>query len=401
MSILRKLNRAKSRAIENFIWKKIAKVVKTKVPFDINNTPPPPNYSNIDHWASHPDKNDKSSFVPAGIPINHAPKNADVFYVHPTLFFSPKRWNANLDNTQVNELIDEVVIPHQVSVFNGSCRIFAPRYRQATFHSFIEISKDSEAALSFAYQDVAKAFKYYLENLNDGRPFFLAGHSQGCLHVIRLLEEEVENKDCLANFIAAYAIGFQFPKDKFGTSLHNIKPSNSPLDHKSVIAWDTYILDGQVQHQRDHVQQYYAKTKTWEPRAYKPIISINPLSFTQEKKWFDSSYNQGSTRVLFEDESKFDIKKAFGGKVMGIKSIGLSAPILGEVGARLDEEGFLRISKPKTARFNMGVMPGGNYHNHDITLFYMNIRENIGHRLDAYLKENQVKSGVTMDASLG
>ena len=30
-------------------------------------------------------------------------------------------------------------------------------------------------------------------------------------------------------------------------------------------------------------------------------------------------------------------------------------------------------------------MPGGNYHNYDLGLFYMDVRDNVAERLEAYL----------------
>ena len=79
---------------------------------------------------------------------------ADVFFIHPTTFIGPgdhtsfldpssmdwgrivaemvaAPWNADLDDSVLNRRTDQQPVLYQASVFNGSCRVFAPRYRQA------------------------------------------------------------------------------------------------------------------------------------------------------------------------------------------------------------------------------------------------------------------------------
>src|SRR3546814_12352871 len=75
-------------------------------------------------------------------------------------------------------------------VCSSDLQIWAPRYRQATFGAFLTGKKEAQMALSAAYRDVAAAFDYFLSQ-NEGRPLILAAHSQGSLHLIRLLHEKV------------------------------------------------------------------------------------------------------------------------------------------------------------------------------------------------------------------
>ena len=44
-----------------------------------------------------------------------------------------------------------------------------------------------------AMGDVREAFRYYIENLNEGRPFVLAGFSQGAQALVELLKELPES----------------------------------------------------------------------------------------------------------------------------------------------------------------------------------------------------------------
>ena len=53
---------------------------------------------------------------------------------------------------------------NQASVFNGCCSIYAPHYRQASIYSYYDTEKVREEIHSFVYQDVKKAFEYFIKN---------------------------------------------------------------------------------------------------------------------------------------------------------------------------------------------------------------------------------------------
>ena len=59
-----------------------------------------------------------------------------------------------------------------------------------------------------AYGDVLTAFRYFITECNDKRPFILAGHSQGSGHLQRLIAEELEGRwdELGPRFIAGYII---------------------------------------------------------------------------------------------------------------------------------------------------------------------------------------------------
>ena len=159
------------------------------------------------------------------------------FAVHPTGFFGPS-WNAPLDDPKANEQTD-IFLATQASAFAESCRVYAPRYRQATLGAFFYHRESGIQALQLAYEDVRQAFLYYMQHYNQGRPFVLASHSQGGWHLSRLLEEEVDAKPAvLAQFIVAYLIGSGLPRSRFSEMKH-IQPSRAATDLQCVCGWDT------------------------------------------------------------------------------------------------------------------------------------------------------------------
>lgn len=372
-------------------WLRFIKTVKPKHAFKKLPVPEQPDYANIDHWAVHPENPGKSYLTPqhSDCQNQQASAAADVFFLHPTTFFGQHSWNAPVDHVSANEIVDEVIIPSQATVFNSSCRIFAPRYRQATFYSFVEGRRSSMRALELAYEDVQAAFDFYIQHYNQNRPFFIAGHSQGTLHGIRLLEERIEKTSLAEQLIAAYLIGFQLPEEKFKNgSFTSFQISKDPADTGCVLAWDTYLDTGGPMAFLDRTAHWHHVengTGRWQRRRGKRPVCINPLSWTSQPEKMERGKNLGAVHPVFE-KPNFRWADFFHEDAIGLNTVALSRPLKAEVSAECREDGYLYISKPTAAAFSLMVMPRGNYHNYDYSLFYMNIRENIANRLKAFLK---------------
>ena len=65
-----------------------------------------PDYSNLQYWAAHPEKNDPSDSVPAPLKASYTPSSkADVFFVHPTTYLDsskPYGWSASFNDYKTN-----------------------------------------------------------------------------------------------------------------------------------------------------------------------------------------------------------------------------------------------------------------------------------------------------------
>ena len=99
-------------------------------------SPPQPDYSNPDHWAALFDREDLADVVPKDTTDLQGVASADVFFIHPTTYFSRSTWNQSLDDGVINRFTDTMVIQGQASAYNACCRVYAPRYRQATLAAF-------------------------------------------------------------------------------------------------------------------------------------------------------------------------------------------------------------------------------------------------------------------------
>jgi Protein of unknown function (DUF3089) len=310
-----------------------------------------PDYAVSKNWAALPDKKDSADAIPpnSGLKDGQSEARVDVFYIHPTVYFKGTKWNAFLDDKSTNRLVDIYPVRHQGSIFNGSCRVYAPRYRQAILSAFA--NENGQKALDLAYSDVKKAFEYFLKNQNQGRPFIIAGHSQGAFHGARLIQDFIDNDPELRKrFIAAYLIGGNASDKMFS----HIPESDSASQVGCYIAW----------HTRKWGTDFNApKLKAKEWPGYENCYNyccVNPLTWKRDTAYAPASLNKGS---LAKDFSGLD--KGMADAKQSSQHVIWSHPIKGK-----------------------GYLKGENYHVMDMSLYWMNIRENVAVRVDAYFKEN-------------
>jgi hypothetical protein len=180
--------------------------------------PPPPAYGSDDEWLCLPGRADdpcgeamaSAALTPQGFgpversrPATDAP--VDCFYVYPTVSRDP---TLHSDLEVGNE--ERAAARIQFARFHELCRTFAPIYRQVTLASFLPgvSAENLGTAFGIAYSDVRNAWRRFVAERNEGRPFVLIGHSQGSIHLERLIKEEIEGKPEAARMVSALLIGW-------------------------------------------------------------------------------------------------------------------------------------------------------------------------------------------------
>jgi hypothetical protein len=329
------------------------------------NTGPAPDYNNLVFWAASPYKHSTADSIPVLLKNEICDKRADVFFIHPTSYLGNNNeddmlqpgtnkmkileslkkvsWNADLTDTLVNNRTDSRTMLYQASVFNGSCRIFAPRYRQANIKAFfIRNSPEAQQAFDLAYSDIKAAFEYYLKHENNGRPIIIASHSQGSLHAIRLLQDYFDGTALQKQLVCAYIIGYQIPTNAF----KNIPVGNTPDATGCFVGWRSYVK-GEIS---NAVKMENGNS-----------VCVNPLNWTTSTEWLPESKNDGSLYSF-----KMIIPNA------------VSAGI--EPSSKI-----LWVTLPKELSVKMKKLK--NLHVYDYNLFWMNIRENVKQRIDAYFNK--------------
>ena len=136
----------------------------------------------------------------------------DVFYIVPTCVFD---WENTEGETCHYMDINNDKQRHSVEgplrlakgIFADEANFYAPYYRQITIESWTESDSVIEARFQYAFDDIKSAFRYYMTHFNQGKPFVLAGHSQGGKAVIELLKQEMSEEE-YSRLIAAYPLGY-------------------------------------------------------------------------------------------------------------------------------------------------------------------------------------------------
>jgi hypothetical protein len=197
------------------------------LPFHEDRVPPPPDYTKDDSWSALWPRKDTADLIsfgwyqeneknPIDDPIATQDKaRCDVFYLHPTTYFSRDGWNSPFDDVSAGLMVDEGIMFQQASAFHLGCRIYAPRYRQMTGAGYLNRT-NGEHALNIAYSDVKRAFESFLyrRQTECRRSIILASHSQGTTLMEKLLLEYFakntkNGQDLRSKLVAAYLIGME------------------------------------------------------------------------------------------------------------------------------------------------------------------------------------------------
>ncbi len=321
-------------------------------------------YAQADLWIARPDiPGNPALWVPDGTDAATGAPRASVFFIHPTSFLERSAWNAPLDDVESQDRA-RLFVRGQASAFNHVGAIWAPKYRQATFGAFLTTQDNAARALDFAYRDVLEAFEEFLRQAPADRPIVLAAHSQGSLHLTRLLQERLRGAPEAARIVAAYVIGWPVSRDADlpAMALPECETAEQAGCLLSFQSFSEPADPSQV------TEVYDASTgPTGVSRAGSPMVCTNPLTGTRGGE-APASANLG-TLVPQEDLNGAELRAS-------------------AVPARCDLRGFLLIGD-NDALPDMGAyaLPGNNYHVYDYALFWANLRVDVERRLTAFLGE--------------
>ena len=281
-------------------------------------------------------------------------KPVDVFFVCPAVLFGNPE-NRNMDFADMQARANFVgAVNMERGIYDADARFFAPYYSMAALSTYELPDAEGAKYLKIAYKDVRAAFLYYLAKYNDGRPFILAGFSQGADHVLRLMKEFFRDEELQDNLVAAYPLGWRLTVEELRAAPY-LRFAEGERDTGVIVTFNTE-----------------APTVKWSPIVPEGMraLAINPLNWRTDWKEADRSLNQGA---CFVDVSGNIVKE-----------------IPNLTGAYIDmRRGALKVTdvSPEEYPSGLSIFPQGVFHIYDYQFFYRNLQENVAARIEAYFSE--------------
>ncbi len=299
----------------------------------------PSDYANEDNWMTVPE-------------ITH---EVDTFYLYPTCYTDDSKDAkpiCDIDNEAVRTQAKSIY-ESQATVFEESTNVFAPYYRQSNINqiSGMDNKEMEEYQKKEQRTDVYAALDYYFEHYNNGRPFILAGHSQGSIMTRIVLGEYMKaHPEYYERMVAAYVIGYSITSDWLKEHPY-LKFAEGADDTGVIVSWNT---EGPGNKGKDNL--------VVEDGA----ISINPINWKRDDTYASADENLGS-RILNKDTGSFEIKKGF-------------------ADAQIDTERGVVICTTNKVDYTpqKDLFGPESLHGNDYALYYENLRENVKTRVENY-----------------
>jgi hypothetical protein len=332
--------------------------------WDLSKKAPQPDYESETNWAALPGRDSLAKSAPPGEPV--AEGDVDVFFVHPTGYLHGGDWNSPMDPDTKTEENLKWMMANQASVFSSCCRIFAPRYREASIYRYLAAPPEiAGPAMDFAYADVVRAFENFIATRNQDRPFILAGHSQGTTHGMRLLAEKIDGTPLADRMVAAYLIGSRVTNAE-AAALKQVKVCDSAEQTGCLV-------------------HYAAFGEGAEPGPdYRNLVCVNPLSWRRDGDLTPKDKHRGAVAPSGRFQFPF-----FSDRATGVEFGPLGKPIPGLTSA-VCKDGLLILDDMRQTPLARLIIQEWNYHGLDYPAFHMDLRENIRVRIEAYKANAQV-----------
>ncbi|MBR0208986.1 MAG: DUF3089 domain-containing protein [Oscillospiraceae bacterium] len=283
-------------------------------------------------------------------------RDVDVFLICPTV-----DTRSETNSFELNDKLKGIFVnalDMEKGIYEETGRLFSPFYRQMSIKAYLLPETERELARQIAYKDVSAAFRWYLDNENDGRGIILAGFSQGGEMCLELLKEYYggdgeEARALRDRLISVYSIGWAVTEE-MTEKYPQIVPAAGEDDLGTVVCFD--CEDGSV-------------TETIIIPAGVKALSINPLNWKTDSTPADRALNRGAVMQTGAE------------------------PLAALCGAYIGERGELVVTDVTPEEYPPGldIFPKGSYHLYDYLFFFENLRENVALRTAAWLAGRQAQ----------
>ncbi len=300
--------------------------------FDAAGAPADPDYEQPENWLALPADPDEH-------PV-------DVFWVYPTVLADREHWLMDPAAPESRDMAAPT-LARQASVFAGQANVYAPLYRQMNLAGLGLPEEQRNALLEYGKKDVWRAFNHYLNHLNNGRPFILAGHSQGSNLLVLLALENWGALGAENQLVAAYIIGWSITGE-------DLRQNPTLAMCTSADQINCFISYNTVAEGRQNVA----------PTIRRGAVVTNPLTWTTTGELAPATLNLGAR--FFNADGTSKVYPHF--TPAQVKDSGL----------------VVKPADPALVAFDSPTFPKGVYHPFDYSLFYENIKANAALRIKAF-----------------
>ena len=271
---------------------------------------------------------------------------ADLFLIGPTTYGGDEEnINMPLNDEEKENFLGALNMER--GIYEDTLDMYAPYYRQGSL-SAIDCGR-MEESYEIAYEDVAAAFEYYLENKKGDSPFVLAGFSQGAYMCLELMKNYPDELD---DMIACYCIGWALTREDV-EEYPQLVPAEGETDTGVIVCFSSEA--------EEITDSFFIPEGSWS-------YSINPLNWRTDGTVADKSLNKGACFTDYEGNITEEIPQL--------------------TGAYIDKErGALKVTDvtPEDYPAALTFLQDGEYHIYDYQFFYRNLQENVEKRVEAYL----------------
>ena len=309
----------------------------------------PSDYSDPDNWASLPQNPDKE---------------ADTFYIYPTAYISTAKNAPEIvpieDETMRKGALGNIEL--NCGVFSDSTNVYVPFYRQSNLSAIAGLSADELLAFQMREQrtDIYAALDHYFEHYNNGRPFILAGHSQGSVMLKIVLREYMKaHPEYYERMIAAYVLGYSITNEDMQVN-PDLRFAEGADDTGVIVSWNT---EG---------------PGNWGNFCVLPgALAINPINWKRDSTYASAAENKGSRIIVNSSTNEVD------DVIPGVADAQINS-LRGTVICSNVNLPYIKVD-------SLGIpalFGNKSYHNGDYLFYYYNIKENVAVRTAAWFAEH-------------
>ena len=309
----------------------------------------PSDYSDADNWLNIPE-------------IKY---DVDTVYVYPTVYS-----DSGADAPAIVPIDNEAMRAGAQSNFavyspaySHCTNVFAPYYRQTNMYTYAGLGSDEILEFQHREQrtDIYAALDYYFEHYNEGRPYILAGHSQGSMMIRVVLREYMQaHPEHYGNMAAAYVLGYSMTTDDLEYN-PELRFAQGADDTGVVISWN---IEGPGNNDQSNIV------------VCENAVSINPINWRTDETYAPAEDNLGTYTVssVTGELEEYPVKA--------------DAQVDTQRGVVIcTTDGLPSISDRSAA--SAYYFGPESYHNGDYLFYFDNIKENVKLRSERFLAERR------------